>query len=144
MFVGQHNHKLDDKSRLSLPAKFRQELGQTVIITHGLDQCLFVYPKKEWRHFSNKISELSMGQADSRAFSRFLLSGAMEVDIDSSGRVLIPEHLRKYAKIEQQVVVTGVHNRIELWSLDMWEQYIANVSSKADDLAEHLGSIGMI
>ena len=144
MLVGQHKHKLDDKSRLSLPAKFRRELGQTVIITHGLDQCLFVYPLSEWKNFSTAISELSMGQADTRAFTRFMLSSAVEVDIDKSGRILIPDHLRQYADLEEQVIVAGVHNRLELWGHDAWEEYMGNVTKRADNLAERLGEIGML
>lgn len=144
MFVGQHTHKLDDKSRLSVPAKFRKALGANVIITHGLDQCLSVYPLKEWQHFSKAIAELSMGQADTRAFSRFMLSSAVDVTIDKSGRILVPDHLRSYAKLEEQVIVAGVHNRLELWSESAWQEYMGSVTKRADTLAERLGEIGMI
>jgi len=144
MLVGQHTHKLDDKGRLSLPAKFRKELGKTIIVTHGLDQCLFVYPLNEWKHFSTAISELSMGQADTRAFTRFMLSSAVDVDVDKSGRILLPEHLRTYANLEDQVVVAGVHNRLELWSSDVWQTYMDTVTKRADTLAERLGDIGML
>lgn len=144
MLVGQHKHKLDSKSRLSLPAKLRKELGNTIIVTHGLDQCLFVYPTKEWKNFSHRISELSMGQADTRAFTRFMLSSAVEVEVDKSGRILIPDHLRTYAKLDEQVVIAGVYNRLELWGESAWDEYIKSVTSRADVLAERLGEIGML
>lgn len=144
MLVGQHKHKLDDKSRLSLPAKFRKELGKTVVLTHGLDRCVFVYPTSQWEKFSEAIGELSMGQADSRAFTRFMLSGAVDVDLDKNGRILIPDHLRSHAGLKDHVMVTGVHNRLELWSNDSWEEYMSSVTKKADTLAEKLGDIGML
>jgi len=98
----------------------------------------------EWKNFSTAISELSMGQADTRAFTRFMLSSAVEVDIDKSGRILIPDHLRQYADLEEQVIVAGVHNRLELWGHDAWEEYMGNVTKRADNLAERLGEIGML
>ncbi len=144
MFIGQHTHKLDDKGRLSVPIKFRKQLGATVVVTHGLDQCLFVYTQKEWEQFSQKMSELSMGQADTRAFARFMLSSAVEVDIDKSGRVLLPEFLRQHADLEENVIVAGVHNRVELWNEKAWGEYITSVTKRADTLAERLGDIGML
>ena len=144
MFIGQHTHKLDEKSRLSVPKKFREKLGGTVVVTHGLDQCLFVYTLQEWEQFSYKMSELSMGQADTRAFTRYMLSSAVEVDIDKSGRVLIPDFLRDHAGLTENVIVAGVHNRIELWNEDAWQEYISSVTKRADTLAERLGDIGML
>jgi len=144
MLIGEHTHTLDSKKRLSLPSKFRKELGKKIVITRGLDQCLFVYSESEWKKFSNKLSELSMGQADSRAFNRFLLGGAVEVDIDGSGRILIPDFLKEFADLGTKVIVTGVHNRVELWNEEAWEKYKLAVDKKADALAEKLGDIGMI
>jgi MraZ protein len=144
MLIGRFTHKVDDKGRLSLPAKFRKELGETVVITHGLDQCLFVYTADEWQKFASQIGSLSMGQADTRAFSRFLLSGAIETEVDKSGRVLIPNFLREYAGLDDQVVVAGVHSRLELWNEARWEAYAKELSTKADVLAEKLGEIGMV
>lgn len=144
MLIGQFTHKIDDKNRLSLPARFRKEIGKQVVITHGLDNCLFVYSTKEWKQFSEKLSTLSMGQSDTRAFNRFLLSSAIETQIDASGRILIPDFLRNYAKIADQVVVAGVYNRIELWNEKAWNKYTEQVTKKADQLAEKLGDIGMI
>lgn len=144
MLIGQFTHKIDEKNRLSLPARFRKEIGKQVVITHGLDGCLFVYSTKEWQQFSEKLSSLSMGQADTRAFNRFLLSSAIETQVDASGRILIPDFLRSYAKITDQVIVAGVYNRIELWNEKAWNKYTEQVTKKADQLAEKLGDIGMI
>lgn len=144
MLIGEHKHTLDTKKRLSLPAKFRKELGKKVIVTRGLDTCLFVYSQKEWKSFSEKLGELSMGQSDTRAFNRFLLGGAVEVEIDSAGRILIPDFLKEFAHLDTKVVVAGIANRVELWDETAWDKYQVSIQSQADTLAEKLGSIGMI
>lgn len=144
MLIGEHLHTLDTKKRLSLPAKFRKELGKTVVITRGLDQCLFVYSQKEWKQFSARLAELSMGQADSRAFNRFVLAGAVETTIDGSGRILVPDFLKEFAFLSERVVVAGMYNRVELWNESAWRSYTARVEKKADKLAERLGEIGMM
>lgn len=144
MLIGEYIHTLDPKKRLSMPAKFRKEIGKKVIITRGLDHCLFVYSVAEWKKFSEKLGELSMGQADTRAFNRFLLGGAVETDVDASGRILIPDFLKDFANLKGKVVLAGLHNRIELWDEKAWKQYTSGVERKADTLAEKLGDIGMI
>lgn len=144
MLIGEHTHTLDSKKRLSLPAKFRKELGTSVVVTRGLDSCVFVYSKKEWVHFAQKLGELSMGQSDTRAFNRFILGGAVEVDIDKAGRILIPDFLKDFAELDNRVIVVGITNRVELWNEEVWRQYQAGVEKKADALAEKLGDIGMI
>lgn len=144
MLIGEHKHTLDTKKRLSLPSKFRKELGKKVIVTRGLDTCLFVYSQKEWKNFSDKLGELSMGQSDTRAFNRFLLGGAVEVEIDSAGRILIPDFLKEFARLKTKVVVAGIANRVELWDENLWDKYQSTVQGQADALAEKLGAIGMI
>ncbi len=144
MLIGEHLHTLDPKKRVSLPSKFRKELGKTVVITRGLDHCLFIYSTKEWKSFTEKLSTLSMGQADSRAFNRFLLGGAVETDIDANGRVLIPDFLKEFAALDTRVVITGMHNRVEIWDENRWKEYTSTVEKNADDLAEKLGNIGMM
>src|SRR3954466_11947850 len=109
MLIGEYTHTIDDKSQVSLPMKFRKEVGRKVVLTHGLDNCLFLYPMKEWEKISEKLANLSMGQSDTRGFNRFMLAGATEVDIDAVGRMLIPEYLKEFAKLEGKVIVTGVH-----------------------------------
>jgi len=142
MLIGQYTHSIDDKNRISLPAKFRKEIGKKVVITHGLDNCLFLYPLKEWEKIAEKLASLSMGQADTRGFNRFMLAGAMDVDVDSVGRMLIPEHLKGFAKLDKEVVFTGVHNRIELWNAAAWAEYKKKIEGSADSLAEKLGEVG--
>ena len=144
MLLGEHKHTLDTKKRLSLPSKFRKELGKTVVVTRGLDSSLFVYSLKEWKKFSEKLSELSMGQSDTRAFNRFILGGAVETDIDSAGRILIPDFLKDFAGLQQKVMVIGLSNKVELWDEEKWNKYQSELSTKADILAEKLGEIGMI
>lgn len=144
MLIGEHKHTMDTKKRLSLPSKFRKELGKKVVLTRGLDTCVFVYSVSEWKKFSEKLSSLSMGQADTRAFNRFILGGAVEVDIDAAGRVLVPDFLKDFAKLKESVVVAGISNRVELWDEKTWNNYQAKVSKQADAVAEKLGDIGMI
>ena len=115
-----------------------------MLFRSGLDQCLFVYSMNEWKDFSAKLAELSMGQSESRAFNRFLLGGAVEVDVDASGRILIPDFLKGFASLGSKVIVTGVYNRVELWNEKAWKAYTTQVEKEADVLAQKIGEIGMI
>lgn len=146
MLIGQFNHTIDDKNRLSLPAKFRTEMGKKVIITPGLDSCLFIFTIKEWDKIAARLSvnESSMLQADNRGFNRYLLGGAVEAEVDGAGRMLLPEHLRTRAALKSKVVFIGVRDRVELWDETTWNTYRAEVERKADALAEKLGQAGMI
>lgn len=144
MLIGEHKHSIDDKKRLSLPSKLRTQLGKKIVITHGLDNCLFLYTLKEWEKISEKLGELGMGQADTRGFNRFMLAGATEAQIDSAGRVLVPDHLKEFAGIKQKVVIAGVYNRLEIWDEKRWDAYKATVMKNADHMAEKLGDIGAI
>lgn len=144
MVIGEYIHTLDDKNRLSFPAKFRKEFGKTVVITPGLDQCLFVFTLKEWAAIAARLSESSLLQSDNRSFHRYLFGGAVEVSFDSLGRVLIPDFLTSKVGLKGKVAVVGVHNRIELWESGMWEKYKRDVEGRADALAEKLGSVGAL
>ena len=144
MLIGEYTHTVDEKNRTSLPMKFRKEIGKKIVITHGLDNCLFLYPMKEWEKISAKLAELGMGQADTRGFNRFMLAGAVEVDVDSNGRILIPEYLRDFADLKDRVVFTGVHTRVEIWNDKHWEEYKKAIRTKADQMAEKLGEIGVV
>ncbi len=144
MLIGEYTHSQDEKKRISLPIKFRKELGKSVVVTHGLDNCLFIYGVKEWQKISEKLGNLSIGQTDTRRFNRFILSGASEVEVDSIGRVLIPEYLREFAKLQGKVVFAGVHNRVEVWNEGAWIAYKKAIRGDADKLAEKLGEIGAI
>lgn len=144
MLIGEYKHTIDDKKRISLPSKFRKQVGKKVIITRGLDKCLFLYPTVEWQKISKKIGELGLGQADRRGLNRFMLAGAAEVAVDSVGRILIPEYLKNFAGIKAKVVFAGVYNRIEIWDEDQWIKYTDKVTSEADDMAEKLGEVGAL
>ncbi len=144
MLIGEYKHTIDDKKRISLPVKFRKEIGKNIIVTRGLDNCLFLYAVKEWQKISEQLGSLGMGQSSTRAFNRFMLAGASEVNVDSVGRILIPDHLRQFANITEKVVFAGVHNRIEIWNEKSWEDYKNEVLKGADEMAEKLGEIGAI
>lgn len=144
MFIGEYAHSLDPKKRLALPARFRKELGESVVITRGLDQCLFVYPVATWQEIAGKLNALPLGQAATRSFVRLMLAGAYEADIDKLGRALLPDYLKRYAAIGQKVVIMGVGNRLEIWAQEKWETYRNEVEGRADELAERLGELGML
>jgi MraZ protein len=143
MFIGEYHHTLDDKGRISIPVKFRADLAQGAVVTRGLDRSLFLYTKLEWDKLASKLANLPLGQADTRAFARFMLAGAMEAEIDASGRVTIPPYLRTYASLTKDVVLTGVHDRIELWDEGTWDQYRSKTEAEGDAIAQRLGEYGV-
>lgn len=144
MLIGEYKHTLDPKKRLSLPSKWRKELGKKLVVTRGLDNCLFVYPIKEWQTITQKVSGLPLGQSDTRSFNRFFLSGAVEVEVDSVGRILVPDFLKEFAGLSTKVVLAGIHDRVEIWAENKWEAYKRTIENQADDLAEKLGEIGIL
>ena len=144
MFIGEYTHTLDPKKRLSLPSKWRAQLGKKVILTRGLDKCIFVYTRKEWESFVEKLNDLSFGKAGSRNFNRFILSSASEADVDGSGRILIPNNLKTFAGLTSKVVLAGVGNRLEIWNEKSWRENTRLIEKQADQLAESLGELGMI
>lgn len=144
MLIGEYTHAIDDKNRISLPIKFRSEVGKKIVLTHGLDNCLFLYSVKEWKKIAERLGNLSIGQADTRSFSRFMLAGAAEIDVDSLGRILIPDFLSSFAELDEQAVFAGVHNRVELWNPKRWSQHKKAVQNNADALAQKLGEIGVV
>ncbi|MDO8492738.1 MAG: division/cell wall cluster transcriptional repressor MraZ [bacterium] len=144
MLIGEYTHTLDAKNRMSLPAKFRKELGNKVVVTNGLDACLFIFSLKEWNSFSGEVAKMSLVQADKRKFTRFILGGASEVEVDSMGRILIPDFLKEFAKLKGKVIVTGVHTRAEIWSEKAWDDYKKSVQKDIDVLAEKLGEVGAL
>ncbi len=144
MFIGEYEHTLDEKSRVSLPRQFRTGLGRKVVMTRGLDNCLFVYSRSSWEKVAAKLQELSFAQADTRGFNRFILSGAAEVEVDSAGRVLIPEHQRAFAGLSKTLIFAGVSDRVEVWDAKRWNEYKAAIEKKADALAEKLGEVGAL
>jgi MraZ protein len=144
MLIGEYIHTLDDKNRLSVPVKFRKEMGKNIVLTPGLDKCLFVFTLKEWSRISEKLSESSLLSADSRSFNRYMLGGAQEVEVDANGRMLIPEYLQKRAGIKSKAVFIGVQNRVEIWAESEWNEYKKVVEKEADSLAEKLSGVGAL
>lgn len=144
MLIGEYLHTLDSKKRLSLPAKFRKEVGRKVVITRGLDSCLFMYPLKDWQKIAEKLATLPVGQADTRGMSRFILSGACEVEVDGAGRILLPEYLKEFADLKSRVVLAGVSDRIEIWNEKTWEEYKRRIEKGADQMAQTLGEMGIL
>lgn len=142
MLIGEYQHNLDPKKRLAIPAKLRAEIGQKAVITRGLDSCLFVYPQKEWEELAQKLAQLPMGQENNRSFVRMMLAGAQDVEMDSLGRVLIPDYLKNYAGIEKEAIIVGVFNRLEIWDKKKWQKYKEAVEKDTDKLAERLGDLG--
>jgi MraZ protein len=142
-FLGEYQHSIDQKGRMAVPAKFRHELGEGAVVTRGIDTCLFIFPKGEWETFAKKLMQLPLSQSGARAFARLMLSGASDVDFDGQGRVLIPEHLRSYSKMDKKVVVTGLYNRIEVWDQDIWEKYKNKTEQSSEEIAEKLGELGI-
>ncbi|MFC1645364.1 division/cell wall cluster transcriptional repressor MraZ [Patescibacteria group bacterium] len=143
MFIGEYQHSIDSKRRMAMPSKFRGELGEKVVVTRGLDKCLFVYPMKNWEELAEKLGNLPMGEASTRSFVRLMLSGAVDTEIDKQGRILIPDYLKDYAGLDKNVIVAGLFNRLEIWSDDSWDKYKKKAEENNDEIAEQLGKLGI-
>lgn len=141
MFMGEYNHTIDAKGRLIIPSKFRETLGDTFVVTKGLDGCLFVYDNVEWNVFEEKLKSLPITNKDARQFARFFLAGAAEVEVDKQGRILVPNVLRDFAELNKDVVLIGVASRIEIWSKERFEGITA--CEDMDEIAEHMAEFGL-
>jgi len=144
MLIGEYIHTIDEKNRVSLPVKFRKEMGKKIIITPGLDSCLFIFTIKEWAKVSKRLSDsdsdLSFLKADKRSFNRFMFGRAAEIEVDSIGRILIPDFLKERIGLKNSVAIIGVEDRVEVWSEKAWSQQKEIVEKQAEQLAEKLGS----
>src|SRR5690606_21257906 len=138
LFLGEHQHSLDAKGRLIIPAKFRAGLGERFIVTRGLDRCLFAYSLTEWQAIEAKLKALPLTQSDARAFVRFFFSGATECEMDKQGRIMLPANLREYAQLERDVVVIGVSSRVEIWSKERWDNYSIQAEKDYANIAEKI------
>lgn len=136
--MGEYHHTIDAKGRMIVPAKFREELGETFVITRGLDQCLFGYPMSEWKLIEDKLKALPLTKKDARAFTRFFFSGAVECELDKQGRINLAAPLLHYAKLEKECVVIGVSNRIELWDKAIWDTYVTEQEDSFAEIAENM------
>lgn len=142
MFMGEYNHTIDAKGRLIVPAKFREALGDEFVVTKGLDGCLFVYSNSEWNAFEEKLRTLPLTNKNARQFTRFFLAGAAACEVDKQGRILLPQVLRGFAKLEKDVVLVGVASRIEIWSKEVWEESVNTYDTDMDEVAENMENLG--
>lgn len=143
MFLGEYQHSLDPKGRITIPSRFREGLGERFIATKGLDNCIFIYPLEEWKNIEAKLHSLPFTRGDVRSFVRFFFSGAAELEIDKQGRILLPPNLRTYADVQRDVIIIGVGSRVEIWSGDKWAQYNEIAGSNYEEIAESLVDLGI-
>lgn len=143
MLLGEYNHNLDAKGRTSMPAKFRDDLGTTFVVTKGLDNCLFAYSKDEWTKFEEKLKVLPLTNKDARNFIRFFFSGATECEIDTQGRINIPQNLREYASLKKELKIIGVSTRVEIWDKEAWENYTGPDNMDLDEIASQMSNLGI-
>jgi MraZ protein len=143
MFLGEHCHSIDAKGRLIVPAKYRELLGDTFVVTKGLDGCLYIYPNEEWEEFEQKLNSLPVSKRDARKMVRFFLSSANRVEVDKQGRILVPASLRAFAELEKDVVFAGVGKKIEIWSQENWGDTAAFDYDDIDDVVENLSDMGI-
>lgn len=143
MFIGEYQATIDDKGRVAIPSKFRSQLKSKVVVTRGLDNSLFLYNVDEWKKLAEKLASLPISTANTRAFSRLMLAGAMDCEIDKQGRIVLPGYLKEFAKIQKRAVVAGLYNRIEIWSEELWVAYKTQTEQQSNAIAEQLGSLGV-
>lgn len=141
MFIGEYQHNLDTKGRITMPSKFREELGNTFYITKGMDGCLFVFPEEEWIEMDKKIKGLRLSRKDARGIARLFYAGAIDVSLDKMGRVLLPGNLRQYASLEKEAIIIGVSSRVEIWDKDRWQSYNDDDDFNYDMLTESMADL---
>ena len=138
MLMGEFHHSIDEKGRLIIPSKFRSELGESFVVTRGLENCLFVYSLIEWEKIVTKLRQLPFTKKDARNFTRFFLSGATNLEFDKQGRINISSLLANYANLEKECVIIGVGDRLEIWALESWEKFLNTNQDDLSDIAENL------
>jgi MraZ protein len=143
VFLGEFEHSIDDKGRVAIPARFREELGEGMVLTRGFDQCLQAFPRQVWQQLAQKVSSLSLGSPEARNLRRILFSNAAEVEVDRQGRILVPQNLREYASLAEQVVITGMDTYFELWSADRWRTVMEQLDTNGAGIAEQLAALGI-
>lgn len=143
MLIGEYRHTIDEKKRLAIPSKFRKELGEGAVITKGLDNCLVIYPTKPWKDKAEKLAALPETSREAREYARTILPGAATAEFDRLGRILIPEYLKEYAKMEKNVVITGLYNRLEVWAEKLWDAYRRKAESNIEDSVSKLKDFGV-
>jgi MraZ protein len=143
VLIGEYQHLIDEKGRVTVPARLREALGDNFILARGLESCLFMFPLAEWENIQDKLKRLSLTKSDARAFTRFLFSGAQEAQVDRQGRVLITPNLREYAHLDKEVVLIGVSTRAEIWAKSEWERYKEQADTSFEEVAEKLADIDL-
>ncbi|RBP61802.1 MraZ protein [Alkalibaculum bacchi] len=143
VFIGEYQHNIDDKGRLTMPSKFREALGESFILTKGMDKCLFIFPRDEWSTFEEKLKTLPISSKDARAFTRFFFAGAAECELDKQGRIMVPSNLRNYAGVSKETYIIGVSSRLEIWSKENWEDYNEDDDLSYDAIAEKMSMLGI-
>jgi MraZ protein len=143
MFIGEFKHNIDEKGRLQLPAKWRFELAQGAVLTKGFDSSLKLYPIEEWGKIAAKLATLPQSRAASRAYVRQTLAGAVDVQLDKSGRIVLPTFLRQFANLQKQAVLAGLHDHLEIWDEQTWEKYLSNIDAGSTDFEQTLKEIGI-
>ena len=138
MFMGEYHHSIDEKGRIIIPSKFRSELGESFVVTRGLENCLFVYSLVEWTKIVDRLKKLPFTKKDARNFTRFFLSGATITELDKQGRANINQPLIDFANLEKECIIIGVNDRLEIWSKDSWDNFFNSNSDKLSDIAENL------
>ena len=139
MFIGEYRHSVDEKGRIAVPTKYRDQLLRGAVVTRGLDRCLFIYPMHAWEELAQRLAALPLSKSNTRSFARFLLAGAMDVELDKQGRIVLPEYLRSFAGIQKSVVLAGLFNRIEVWDEEQWNRYRGAAEQGSAEVAEALG-----
>lgn len=143
MFIGEYSHSIDGKGRISIPVKFRTRVRDGAVITKGLDGCLFLYPKEEWKKIAERLAQLPISQKKSRAIARLMLAGAWEAELDAQGRIMVPEYLRAFAALGKHVTIAGLYNRVEFWNEDAWHHYRTATEAASEDIAEGMAELGI-
>lgn len=143
MLMGEYHHSLDDKKRLIIPSKLREDLGDYVIVTRGLEDCLFIYSQSAWNDIVNKLKTLPFTKKDARSFTRLFLSGATVCEFDKQGRITLKEPHTNYASLIKDCVIVGVNDRLEIWSKTNWDNYFSNNKESMSDVADHLFEVDL-
>lgn len=143
MFLGEYEHNIDEKGRLAIPSRFREDLGESVVITRGFDHCLMGFPVARWEQLAQQVSTLPLGQGDARTMRRLLFSGASDLSLDRQGRILVPQNLREYARLSEQAVIVGLNTHFEIWSHERWHDVLETLDEQGSTIAEQLAALGI-
>ena len=143
MFIGEYSYTIDEKGRIGTPPKYRSQLADGIVVTRGLDNCLFMYPQKEWETIAEKLGNMPNTDKNARAYARLMLAGAMDITPDKAGRIVLPQYLRDFASLKKNIVVAGLYNRIEIWNEDTWKKYEADIEKNSSDIADKLSEFGV-